>query len=80
MHQLSGPIDHTVMHVRRVLGIVEEHALAGLFIHLGMRGDPIERPPRRLAQSLKRQRIDHPRFAALVKRRVGDAGMHKNVG
>ena len=56
-------IDHAVVHVRRVLRVVEEQQLAGALVHLGVRRHAVERRPssRRRACRASRDRGSTPR-------------------
>ena len=78
--QPAARIDDAVMHVRRVLRVVEEHQLAGRLVDLGMRRDPVERYPRRDAFAVERFGIDDIALAALIKGRDRLAAVHDDVG
>ena len=76
----TASVDDAVMHVRRVLRIVEEQQFARPIIDLGMRRDPVERHPRRDARLLERFGIEHIALAALIEGRDRLAGMDDDVG
>ncbi len=71
VHQLSGRVDHPVVHVRGFLGVVEKQHLAGGLVHLGVgRYAPARRGSRHpvgLAQLLEGVRVELVQLAALVE-------------
>ena len=73
-------VDQTVMQIRRVLGIVEKHQLAGRLVHLGMGGNAVDGHPAFHAQIIQRQGIEPIALAALIEGREGLSGVNHHVG
>ena len=74
------PVDHAVVHVGRVLRIVEEQQLAGALVDLGVRRDAVERHPASSAVRFQRIGVQPIALAALVEGREHLAGVHHHVG
>ncbi len=68
------------MHVRSVLGIVEEQQFAGFLVDLAMRRYAVERRPGGDAQIVQRIGVELISLAALVKGRDELSGMDHHVG
>ena len=73
-------IDYAVVHIRRVLGVVEEQQLAVVLIDLAVRRNAIERRPRGNALLIQRLWIKPVTFTALVVSRERLARMHHYIG
>ena len=76
----TARVDDAVMHVRRVLRIVEEQQLARTIIDLGMRRDAVERHPGCDTRLFECLGIEHIALAALIEGRNRLAGMDDDVG
>ena len=72
--------DHAVIHVGRVLRVVEEQQFAGPLVHPRMGRNPVQRRPGRDALILQRGRIQLIGLAALVEGRQRLARMDHHVG
>ena len=79
-YQLPVGIDHAVMHVGRVLAVVEEHQLAGRFVDLGVRRYAVERNPGCDALVLERLGVQDVTLAALVEGGDGLAVVYHDIG
>ena len=80
MRKLSAAVDHAIMHIRRMFGVVEKQQLAGAFINLRMRRNAVQRHPRRNALLLQRFGVEHIAFPALVESGHSLARVHDDVG
>ncbi len=80
MHQLVVPVHHAVVHVGRMLGVVEEQHLTGGLVHLHVGRDAVQRRPGRYALLLQRERVQPVTLAALVVGGEGAARVHHHVG
>ncbi len=78
--QSVASVDHAIVHVGRVLGVVEEHQLAGGLVDLDVGGDAVEGDPALDAQGVQAGRIQAIALAALVEGRQRLAGMDDDVG
>ncbi|MND91115.1 hypothetical protein D3C80_832260 [compost metagenome] len=72
--------DHAVIHVGRVLGVVEEQQLAGPFIHPRMGRHPVQRRPGRDAFIFQGVGVQLIGLAALVEGRQRLARMDHHIG
>ena len=77
--QLIVRTDHAIVHIGRVLGIVEKHQLTRRFIHFGMRGYTVKRNPAFGAKLIQRKRIKAITLSALVEGRKYLASMHNDI-
>ena len=80
MHQLVVLVDHAIVHVGRMLAVIEKQQLAVAFIHFAMRRNAVQRRPGRNAYLLQTQRVQAIALTALVKRGQGKSGMHNHIG
>jgi hypothetical protein len=80
MDQLAGLIDHAVVHVGRVFGVVEEQQFSGGLVDLGVGRDAVQRPPARDAALFQGLRIQPVGLAALIEGRDDLAGVDHHIG
>ena len=84
VHQLVVLVDHPVVHVGRLLAVVEEQQFAGGVVDLGVRRhSPLEREralPVRLAKGVAGIRVNPVQVAALVEAGQGRTAVHDHVG
>ena len=84
VHQVAVLVHHAVVHVRRLLTVVEKQQFAAGVVDLRVcRNSPVEREspvPRFLAKGFGRERVDAVEVAALVEACQRGASVHDHVG
>ena len=72
--------DDTIMHIGRMLRVVEEHEFTGRLIQLGVRRNTIKRHPSLCPELLHRIGIEAIALPALVEGREYLARVHNHIG
>ena len=80
VRQLVVPVNHTVVHVGRMLGVIEKKHLASGRVDLHVGRDAVQRRPGWNTLLLQREGVEPVALAALVVGRECASGMHHHIG